>query len=38
MEWYEKVVWYTILGFTMTKFWEATGYVKDKINDEELIE
>jgi len=38
MEWYEKIALYTILGFTMVKFWEATGYLKDKINGVEETE
>ena len=39
MEWYEKVVLYTALGFTMIKFWDVISYFKDEINgEEELLE
>jgi len=37
MEWYEKVVLYTALGFTMAKFWDVMSYFKEEINkDKEL--
>lgn len=39
MEWYEKIAWYAVLGFAMTKSWQFIGAIKDKVNgEEELIE
>jgi len=39
MEWYEKIAWYTALGFIVFKSYEIMGIVRNKINDnEELIQ
>lgn len=39
MEWYEKAVWYAVLGFAMTKSWQFIGLIKEKVNGEpEVVE
>jgi len=35
MEWFEKIAWYAVLGFGITKSWEIIGVIKTKINDDE---
>ena len=38
MQWYEKLAWYAVFGFAMTKSFELMSVIKDKINeDNELI-
>ena len=35
MEWYQKVVWYAVLGFAVVKTGELVGLIRSKVDPDD---